>query len=226
MHENKFDKIFKGHRDHIVSLDISPVDDTFCSGGLDDAIRIWDLRTQSPCAMFKVKGHPCVSFDPFGKVVAVASAINCIRLYDVRQTDKGPFDGFVYDGSPMDFTGLKMGSRGKFLLASTPEMVIVLDAMKLTKIQEFTDFTGNEAAGGSVTNFEACFTADEEYLMSGSDDGSIHIWEVDSGKKIQTFSQVHAGPVGCLKFNPAYLMFASCCQNVLFWTSTEKLIAQ
>jgi WD40 repeat protein len=40
----------------VVSLEMSPVDDTFISGALDGTVRLWDLRTNvcqvaSPCSM-------------------------------------------------------------------------------------------------------------------------------------------------------------------------------
>lgn len=33
--------------DRVVSLEMSPQDDTFLSGATDDTVRLWDLRTQN-----------------------------------------------------------------------------------------------------------------------------------------------------------------------------------
>ena len=85
------------------------------------------------------------------------------------------------------------------------------------KILEITDFL-NE----SGLSLEACYSPDEEYIMIGSEDGKIHIWELSTGNKVTILSG-HAGPVHCLKFNPKYLMIASSCQNLAFWIPSEDV---
>lgn len=47
LHDNRYLRYFKGHRDRVVSLAMSPRDDTFISGSLDNTIRIWDLNSNS-----------------------------------------------------------------------------------------------------------------------------------------------------------------------------------
>lgn len=86
--------------------------------------------------------------------------------------------------------------------------------MKLGKIKEFTDFSND-----SNSSFEVSYTPDEEYIISGSDDGNIYIWEIETGKKVATLPG-HGGKVGCVKFNPRYLMMASSCTNLAFWIPT------
>jgi len=47
LHDNRFLRYFKGHRDRVVSLAMCPTNDTFLSGAMDDTVRFWDLRTRS-----------------------------------------------------------------------------------------------------------------------------------------------------------------------------------
>lgn len=44
LYDNKFLRYFPGHTKRVVSLRMSPVDDTFISASLDKTIRLWDLR--------------------------------------------------------------------------------------------------------------------------------------------------------------------------------------
>ena len=43
--ENKYIRYFGGHEKKVVTLSMSPTDDTFLSGSLDKSIRLWDLRS-------------------------------------------------------------------------------------------------------------------------------------------------------------------------------------
>ena len=43
--ENKYIRYFGGHDKKVVTLAMSPTDDTFLSGSMDKSIRLWDLRS-------------------------------------------------------------------------------------------------------------------------------------------------------------------------------------
>ena len=47
LHDNRYLRYFKGHRDKVVSLALSPTSDFFISGSLDNTIRLWDLNSNS-----------------------------------------------------------------------------------------------------------------------------------------------------------------------------------
>lgn len=53
-----------------------------------------------------------------------------------------------------------------------------------------------------------------EMSTTGSEDGSIHAWDVATGSSVGKFSG-HSGPAQVVKFNPRYLMMASGCANVV-----------
>jgi len=44
LHDNKYIRYFQGHEKKVVTLCMSPIDDKFLSGSLDQTIRLWDLR--------------------------------------------------------------------------------------------------------------------------------------------------------------------------------------
>jgi COMPASS component SWD2 len=51
LHDNKYLRYFKGHESLVVSMEMSPADDMFISAGLDNTVRIWDLRSPA-CTVF------------------------------------------------------------------------------------------------------------------------------------------------------------------------------
>eukprot|EP01118_Nematostelium_gracile_P020535 TRINITY_DN9983_c0_g1_i1.p1 TRINITY_DN9983_c0_g1~~TRINITY_DN9983_c0_g1_i1.p1 ORF type:complete len:354 (-),score=88.68 TRINITY_DN9983_c0_g1_i1:5-961(-) len=216
LHDNKYLRYFKGHRDKVVSLAMSPKDDMFISGSLDNTIRLWDLNTNSCQGLLRRKGRPCVSFDPAGLIFAVATAINVVKLYDLRSFDKGPFSTFLLDKvNPIEWSGLKFSNDGKYILLSTTNGQIFL-------IDSFTGEHKQTYYGGPRTMNEASFSPDGQFVLGGCDDGSIHVWEAMSGREVAVWKG-HAGPVGVVQFNPKLLMVASGCSSLVFWTLPDSV---
>ena len=80
---------------------------------------------------------------------------------------------------------------------------------------------------------EASFSPDSQFVISGSSDGRIHIWNSDTGTKVCVLNGDHHDPVQCVQvldqtiqsnssnsmfqFNPKYMMMASACSKMSFW---------
>lgn len=66
--------------------------------------------------------------------------------------------------------------------------------------------------------FEASFSPDSKYVFSGSSDGRIHVWSVDTGYQVCELGKEKLGPIHYVQFNPKYLMLAaSTCNSMTFW---------
>lgn len=92
LHDNKYLQYFKGHKERVVSLEMSPIDDGFLSGSVDRTVRLWDLRTPHCRGLLHLPSSPLVAFDSSGLVFAVAVNTFCrILLYDMNNFDKEPF---------------------------------------------------------------------------------------------------------------------------------------
>eukprot|EP01121_Diplochlamys_sp_Union-15-3_P015288 TRINITY_DN5025_c0_g2_i2.p1 TRINITY_DN5025_c0_g2~~TRINITY_DN5025_c0_g2_i2.p1 ORF type:complete len:208 (-),score=19.74 TRINITY_DN5025_c0_g2_i2:4-627(-) len=201
----------------VVSLSMSPVDETFLSAGLDHEIRLWDLRSNACQGLLRRTGRPVVSFDPAGIIFAVAHDTNTIKLYDIRTFDKAPFSTFQLDYPAIEWRTLKFSYHGKYLLASTNKNIIfLLDAFDGTRIQEYTSFSNKDGLA-----LEACFSPDAHYVSSGSDDGTIHIWETSTGKEV-TVLDGQSSPVTSLSWNPKMMMIASGATHLAFWIPLDE----
>jgi COMPASS component SWD2 len=217
LHENRYIRYFSGHRDHVVSVAMSPTDDTFLSGALDQLVHLWDLRSQAIAGKINVIGRPQVAYDPQGDVIAVASGINVVKLYDRKALDAGPFSVFPIDAAALDFTHCKFSPSGQLiLLCTTDNLILLLDSFTGKKVAEFTDFAHEQ---GTI-DIEASFTPDEQYIVSGSEDGSIHIWDISTKQKVNVLKG-HAGPVTSVQCNPKYTMIASACTNLALWVPSD-----
>eukprot|EP00258_Populus_trichocarpa_P044380 XP_024460399.1 protein ANTHESIS POMOTING FACTOR 1 isoform X2 [Populus trichocarpa] len=207
MYDNRCLRYFKGHKERVVSLCMSPINDSFMSGSLDHSVRIWDLRVNACQGILRLRGRPTVAYDQQGLVFAVAMEGGAIKLFDSRSYDKGPFDTFLVGGDTAEVCDIKFSNDGKsMLLTTTSNNIYVLDA-----------YGGEKRCGFSLepspnTKIEATFTPDGQYVVSGSGDGTLHAWNINMRNEVQGFFRIL--PIcqcgGCSKQS----IFAYCLSSV------------
>lgn len=214
LHDNKYIRYFQGHTKKVVTLSMSPIDDTFLSGSMDKTIRLWDLRSPNCQGLMHLPGRPVAAFDPEGLIFAAGINSESLKLYDLRSFDKGPFATFkLQQDKECDWTNLKFSPDGKLILISTNGQVIrLIDAFQGTPLQTFTGFQNHRGIP-----LEASFSPDSQFVFSGSTDGKVHCWSTETGLKLAVLGGDHTGPVQCVQFNPKYMMLATACSNMAFW---------
>ncbi|XP_061363584.1 protein ANTHESIS POMOTING FACTOR 1 isoform X1 [Gastrolobium bilobum] len=211
MYDNRYLRYFKGHKQRVVSLCMSPINDSFMSGSLDHSVRIWDLRVNACQGILRLRGRPAVAYDQQGLVFAVAMEGGAIKLFDSRSYDKGPFDTFLVGGDTAEVCDIKFSNDGKsMLLTTTNNNIYVLDA-----------YAGEKRYGFSLepspgTTIEATFTPDGKYVVAGSGSGTMHAWSVEMKNEVACWSS-HIGVPWCLKWAPRRAMLAAASTVLTFW---------
>ena len=131
MHDNSFIRYFRGHTGRVTSLTLSPSNDFFLSGSLDNTVKLWDTRSSSPQGELQIESPYLTAYDPGASVIAIASpAAQAVLLYDLKNYDKPPFATFDLAEVEKRFvsrgqrpgegwTGLEFGNNGKYILIST-----------------------------------------------------------------------------------------------------------
>ncbi|GJN15105.1 hypothetical protein PR202_gb01996 [Eleusine coracana subsp. coracana] len=224
LYDNRCLRYFKGHKDRIVSLCMSPVNDSFMSGSLDHSVRIWDLRVNACQGILRLRGRPSVAYDQQGLVFAVAMEGGAIKLFDSRSYDKGPFDTFLVGGDTAEVSDIKFSNDGKsMLLTTTNNHIYVLDA-----------YGGDKRCGFSlepspnVIN-EAAFTPDGQYVISGETTFLMDIPIHDTVNVVIPCVDLvtiacwnsHIGPITALKWAPRRAMFATASTALTFWIPNQ-----
>jgi len=217
LHDNKYIRYFQGHEKKVVTLCMSPIDDKFLSGSLDQTIRLWDLRHPVCLGLMHLPGRPVANFDPEGLIFAAGISSETIKLYDLRSFEKGPFSNFKITKDMRDqnieWTGLKFSPDGKTILVSTNgSMIKLIDAFNGNVLQTFTGH-----ANARNIPLEASFTPDAQFVLCGSSDGKIHIWNAEKGNKVAVLNSEHSDTIQSVQFNPKFMMFVSTCQQMIFW---------
>lgn len=236
---------------------MSPVDDTFLSASQDNTVRLWDLRTPYCRGLLNTppNTHPIAAYETSGAVFAVAlNQYNRINLYDFNNFDKAPFLTVeLIDPSLAEksfppklpcMTSLSFSGNAQYLLVGTAgDAHYILDAYEGSMMIKLEGHKGLERGkqlgngAGSITNprgisgEEASWTPDSRFVVSGSHDGKIYVWDVSDpnklskipkGARVPTLQPCaildgHPGPSRCVKFNPRWGMMASAGTELAFW---------
>ncbi|KAG6854386.1 hypothetical protein C0991_007377 [Blastosporella zonata] len=202
LHDNKYLQYFKGHKEKVISLEVSPVDDGFMSGSMDKTVRLWDLRSPTCRGLLTLPSYPIVAYDIASLVFAVAvNHYSRILLYDPNNYDKAPFltitledpslSQISYPPRPIYMTSLAFSSNSKFLLVGcSGDAHYILDAYEghlLAKLEGHVGLERRslsappsiEPAKGS-SGEEVSWTPDSKYVIGGSLDGKVLVWDLQS----------------------------------------------
>ena len=224
--DRKFIQYFAGHRKLVNCISMHPVENTFLSSSLDKTVCIWDLNQANSLRNIPMTGVPIACFDPEGIVFAAAIDSETIKLFDLRQCQKGPFSVFKYPKErDCEWTQLKFSPNGRYLLVSTNSSAVrLVDAINGEPLQTLKIGCSNTQG----LPLETSFTPDSTYVLSGSEEGKIYISKAETGSLSTVIScktPVENPPIPalCVKFNPCYMMLASSHNNSLkFWLPTYK----
>ncbi|KAI6025103.1 WD40-repeat-containing domain protein [Pisolithus microcarpus] len=259
LHDNKYLQYFKGHKQRVISLEMSPVDDGFMSGSMDNTVRLWDLRVPTCRGLLNLPSSPVVAYDTSGLVFAVGiNRYSRILLYDQANYDKAPFLTITledptlalvsYPPRPIYMTSLAFSSNGKYLLVGcSGDAHYILDAFEGHLLAKLEGFVGLERrrldAPPSIdpvkgnSGEEVSWTPDSKYVVGGSLDGRIAVWDVQnlparSGvvdlkvppTRLQPLTTLdgHSGPARCAKFNPRLAMMVTAGAELAFWLPDQS----
>ncbi|KAG2362765.1 WD40-repeat-containing domain protein [Suillus spraguei] len=202
LHDNKYLQYFKGHSGRVVSLEVSPIDDGFMSGSVDKTVRLWDLRAPTCRGLLNLPASPIVAYDSSGLVFAVGvNHYSRILLYDQANYDKDPFLTITledptlalvsYPPRPIYMTSLSFSSNAKYILVGcSGDAHYILDAFEGHLLAKLEGHVGLErrrmdapqtidpSKGNSGE--EVSWTPDSKYVVSGSLNGKIVIWDVQN----------------------------------------------
>lgn len=221
LHDNKYLRYFVGHAKRVITMCMSPSDDRFLSGSLDETVRLWELKGDKCIGVINGVKYPVANYDPEGLVFAIGTENEIIKLYDSRHYDKGPFNTIKLTrpiDSKVSWKSLKFSPNGKqILITSDMEELYILDAFSGQPLQKLS--TGVQVSIPLQHPCEATYTPDSQYILYGSIDGSIHVWSANEGKKVTQLkpTRLNPEPVQCLMYNPKFMLLASACTRMSFW---------
>ncbi|XP_036601312.1 WD repeat-containing protein 82-like [Trichosurus vulpecula] len=210
LQEAKYITLLKGHQQKVLSLSLSS-QNYLISGSLDQSIRLWDLRFSDCINIKSFQGETVCTFHPEGTLIATGIGSKKVVFHDIRFASR-PLNTF-WIGRYGNWGGLKFSNDGKLLLISTNSSCSYLtDPEQQTVFHTFEGYDNTNAFP-----LEASFTPDSEFIIIGSEDGKVHIWNAESGRKVVVLNEEKVDSITCLQFNPKLMSFVSANTNMAFW---------
>lgn len=182
----------KGHKDHVLSIALSPDERTLASGSSDKTIHLWDVQKRK--LITTLEGHTegilTVAFSPDGLTLASGCRRGSIHLWD-SNTGKHIASLIGNDlftqppnlppkkDDPPNITGrgrsavtsLVFSPNGKILINGNSNGTIHFWDMSTQRIK--STFSGHSGLNSLA------LSPDGKTLASGSSDGTVLIWELD-----------------------------------------------
>jgi WD40 repeat protein len=175
--ENRTEVILKGHTCGVDAVAFSADGQVLASAGADGAIRIWDVPTGQERAHLQGHTEPVwgITFSPDGKTLAAGSRDGTVKLWEVatwlvRITLHGHTDWVR--------SVVFLGDGGELLSAAIDGTLV------LWNLAEVQGRTFGEPESSCWTMAVA---PNGKLLAAVSQDGSISIWDVATGRKLATY---------------------------------------
>ena len=185
-----------GHSSYVYSLAFSPKGNMLASGSYDEALFLWDVRTQR-----LMRSHPAHS-DPIGGVdfvrdgtlIVSCSSDGLIRVWD---TATGQCLRTLVHEDNAGVTSACFVPNGKYILAWTLDSSIRL--WNYVEGRCMKTYQGHKNEKYSLSGAHGVYNNKEEteqraFVVSGSEDGKIFTWDVQSKEILQTM-EGHEGVV-------------------------------
>ncbi len=207
-----------GHSRWVMAVCISPDGQSVISGGLDDAIRVWNLETGQLMQTLKAhtKAVNCLSISPDSRMLASGSDDHTIKLWNLTNGSLlHTLTGHADDVKSVTFYGLG------HLLASGGEdrTARIWQLATGEALRVFSNTAGMIRA--------VAVSEDNQLLASGGLDNQIKLWSLKTGDVIRTLPKSHFGAVNTIAIAPTskILISGSKDKTIKIWNlSTGEVI--
>jgi WD40 repeat protein len=179
-----------GHTDAVTEVHISPNGKHLLTASLDGSIRMWDAATSEE--IYRIEADPIIrwlAYSHDGKTLFTISEDNKIREWDAESGKEIR----IFMTPSDEVERIYLSPDDKYLLTFS-NTATLWDINTDQKIGVFPFDAGFPVA-------DATFSADGNFLLTGSRDGNAYLWDVKTGSEVQKFIG-HSGPVFTAKFSP------------------------
>jgi WD40 repeat protein/serine/threonine protein kinase len=165
---------FEGHTTEVYAVAFSPDRKHVLSAGVrpDSSIRIWDVETRKQVRSLEgyEDGFRHARYSADGRRVLTSTFNNVARLFDaetgkeLRRLDQGAGVG------PVQF----LSEETRIVAAEMRGFICVWDSVKGGELRRF-----------GVPALQAMDVIGGRQLVTGHDDGTVRLWDVETGKEVQ-----------------------------------------
>lgn len=163
----------QGHQDQVFRIAFSPDGQSLASCSGDGTTIVWDLQTKQRRAVLISHRDPMldVAYSPDGRWIATAGAH--IQLWKEQQEvwSTPHSESFFAIAFSPDQKSLACGTR---------------DLIRIQSVRDAKPINDLAVDKGMIYQLE--YSSNGRWLVSASSDGSLSLWEADSGKELRSVS--------------------------------------
>lgn len=176
---NQFSYTLTGHSGNIYAIAISQDGHTLVSGSADQTIKVWNLQTGE--VLRTIDGGSgaiySVALSPDGQTIVSGNADKTIKLWNLRT------GALIYDltgtTGKLSVSAVAMSPDGRLFASNDSSHVKVWDAVTGELLHTLE---GHTFPVTSIT-----ISSDSQILSSGSQDGTAKLWDLRTGRPLNTF---------------------------------------
>jgi len=203
----------KGHDQMINSVAFNADASIFVSGSYDQTAKIWDCKSRSfdPIQVLDGATDSVTGVQIGESEIYTSSVDGCLRSYDLRMGQLR----IDHIGTPLTYVALSKCGR-MILVSCLDGTVRLLDRYDGSLIREFSGHVNREF------KLDATFFNDDAMVVSGSEDGLLYAWDVESGTATSVVA--HARMVSGVSAHPdgEYVLTSSADTTLKLWKWTEQ----
>jgi WD40 repeat protein len=174
---------FTGHNDWVNSVSFSPTGDTIATASDDKTAKLWDLEGN---CLVTFTGHEdsvnSVSFNPTGDAIATASHDDgTAKLWDLNGNCLVTFTAHNDSVRSVSFS-----PTGDTIATASQDGTAKLWDLQGNLLADFSGYKGNLLKGEAdfvklkSPIYSICFSRDGKFLITGSADGKVRFWPIES----------------------------------------------
>jgi len=191
---NELVKTLKGHTNYVFCVSFNRQSDLVASGSYDESIRIWDVKSGKCLKTLPSHSDPVSSLDfsRDGSLLVSGSFDGLVRLWD---TNSGHCDRTIPPTENFPVSFVKFSPNAQFILSAT-----LNSSLKLWKYGPSDQMTKCTKSYRGHVNEKYCIFAtfylgkNAQYIVAGSEDGKVCVWDLQSKQMIQTLNHSAGTP--------------------------------
>jgi len=204
VHNKEIIHTFEGHSDFVMCVDYNMTRGLIASGSFDRTVRIWDVNQRR--LVHKIQAHMdnvvSAHFNIDGNQLVTGGFDGFVRIFDV---DTGNLiNNFLIQDPSTPVCFARWSPNGRYILVGSFDGSWKLLNAETGKVAKF--YTGHEFNNYCI--YGSFFLSCAKYIVSGSADKSICIWDINTKEMVQRL-EGHKDVVVAVDSHPTSALLAS-----------------
>ena len=199
VNSGKLIREMKGHTSYILCLSYNPQSTLIVSGSFDETVRLWDVQRGSCHRTIAAHSEAVsgVSFNRDGTMIASCSYDGLIRLWDtatgqclttLEHRDKAPVSFVTFSPSSIQLLSASLDSTVRLWDIPNTKIVKTYTGHRNTKFAIQAGMTQPHWHRSSQSNATAPNPSSNLFIVCGSEDHKVYLWDLQSKNVVQTLS--------------------------------------